>query len=168
MARLQFWENTCFQDTFKRVQRELLSESKGTVIPCRWTENKRRTHRICFTHSVYSLPWSKQRQATEPRKGLNTEVELDSDGDLDCPLLQVPTAACPDSAFVTLFRTGVERASCEVHKLLPTGKVLCEPVWSSGKAGKQRDFGSNPLRLSLFFKSCGLWTLSCDFVPHNE
>ena len=35
-------------------------------------------------------------------------------------------------------------------------------------AGKQRDFGSNLLRLSfLFKKSCGLWTLSCDFVPHN-
>ena len=36
-------------------------------------------------------------------------------------------------------------------------------------AGKQRDLGSNPLRLSFLFKSCGLWTLSCDgFVPHNE
>ena len=34
-------------------------------------------------------------------------------------------------------------------------------------AGKQRDLGSNPLRLSFHFKSCGLWTLSCDFVPHN-
>ena len=34
-------------------------------------------------------------------------------------------------------------------------------------AGKQRDLRSNPLRLSLIFKSCGLWTLSCDFVPHN-
>ena len=35
-------------------------------------------------------------------------------------------------------------------------------------AGKQRDLGSNPLRLSFLFKSCGLWTLSCDFVPHND
>ena len=34
-------------------------------------------------------------------------------------------------------------------------------------AGKQRDLGSNPLRLSFLFKSCGLWTLSCEFVPHN-
>ena len=34
-------------------------------------------------------------------------------------------------------------------------------------AGKQTDLGSNPLRLSFLFKSCGLWTLSCDFVPHN-
>ena len=41
MAGLQFWENTCFQDTFKWVQRELLSERKGTVIPCRWTENRK-------------------------------------------------------------------------------------------------------------------------------
>ena len=38
----------------------------------------------------------------------------------------------------------------------------CEPVWPSGKTGMQKDFGSNPLRLSLLFKSCGLWTLSCD------
>ena len=42
--------------------------------------------------------------------------------------------------------------------------LLGEPVWPSGK---QRDLGSNPLRLSFFFKSCGLWTLSYDFVPHN-
>ena len=34
-------------------------------------------------------------------------------------------------------------------------------------AGKQRDLGSNPLRLSFLFKNCGLWTLSCDFVPHS-
>ena len=33
------------------------------------------------------------------------------------------------------------------------------------QAGKQRDLGSNLLRLA--FRSCGLWTLSCDFVPHN-
>ena len=31
-------------------------------------------------------------------------------------------------------------------------------------AGNQRDLGSNPLRLSFLFKTCGL---SCDFVPHN-
>ena len=35
------------------------------------------------------------------------------------------------------------------------------------QAGKQRDFGSNLLRFSFLFKCCGLWTLSCDFVPHN-
>ena len=34
-------------------------------------------------------------------------------------------------------------------------------------AGKRRDLGSNPLRLSFLFKSRGLWTLSCDFIPHN-
>ena len=45
------------------------------------------------------------------------------------------------------------------------------PVWPSGKAGKagkRKDLGSIPLRLSFLFKSCGLWTRSCDFVPHNE
>ena len=35
------------------------------------------------------------------------------------------------------------------------------------QAGKQRDLGSNLLRLSFHFKSCGLWALSCDFVPHS-
>ena len=34
-------------------------------------------------------------------------------------------------------------------------------------AGKRKDLDSNPLRLSFLFKSCGLWILSCDFVPHN-
>ena len=34
-------------------------------------------------------------------------------------------------------------------------------------AGKQRDLGPNPLRLSFLFKSCSLWTPSCDFVPHS-
>ena len=36
------------------------------------------------------------------------------------------------------------------------------------QAGKQRDLGSNLLQLSFHFEGCGLWTLSCDFVPHNE
>ena len=36
-----------------------------------------------------------------------------------------------------------------------------------GLVGKQRDLGSNLLRLSFHFKGCGLWTLSCDFVLHN-
>ena len=35
-------------------------------------------------------------------------------------------------------------------------------------AGKQKDLGSNPLRLFFLFKKCCLWTLSCDFVSHNE
>ena len=41
---------------------------------------------------------------------------------------------------------------------------FCEPVWPSCK---ERGLGSNQLRLSFLFKSCGLWTLSCDFVLHN-
>ena len=32
---------------------------------------------------------------------------------------------------------------------------------------EERDIGSNLLRLSFLFKSCGLWTLSCDFDPHK-
>ena len=35
------------------------------------------------------------------------------------------------------------------------------------QAGKRKDLGSNPLRLSFLFKSCCLWTPSCDFVPRN-
>ena len=33
------------------------------------------------------------------------------------------------------------------------------------KACKQKDLGSIPLRLSFIL--CGLWTLPCNFVPHN-
>ena len=40
--------------------------------------------------------------------------------------------------------------------------TFCEPVWPSGK---QKDLGPNLLRFSFIFKGCGLWTLSCDFVP---
>ena len=45
----------------------------------------------------------------------------------------------------------------------------CEPVWPSGKAGKQKDLASIPLRLSFLFKKVvvGGLTLLCDFVPHN-
>ena len=32
---------------------------------------------------------------------------------------------------------------------------------------KSMDLDSNLLWLSFLFKSCGLWTLSWDFVPHN-
>ena len=44
-----------------------------------------------------------------------------------------------------------------------TKKGLAVSCW----AGKRKDLGSNLLRLSFPFKSYGLWTLSCDFVPHN-
>ena len=57
----------------------------------------------------------------------------------------------------------------KLYNRLLTRRPTCEPVWPSGKAvgGKQRDLGSNLLRLSFLFKSCGLRTLSCDFVPHD-
>ena len=46
-----------------------------------------------------------------------------------------------------------------------------EPVWPGGRAFrlvlKQKDLGSNPLRLPFLFRYCGLWTLSCDFDHHN-
>ena len=38
----------------------------------------------------------------------------------------------------------------------------CELVWPSGKADKQKGLGVILLRLSFLFKSCDLWTLSCD------
>jgi len=34
---------------------------------------------------------------------------------------------------------------------------VCKPVWPSGKAGKQRDLGSNPLRLLLCLQK--LWSV---------
>ena len=44
-----------------------------------------------------------------------------------------------------------------------------EPVWPSGKALGWYAEGPRfeSVRLSFLFKSCGLWTLSRDFVPHN-
>ena len=47
------------------------------------------------------------------------------------------------------------------------GEQTLRPVKNGLKAGKQRDLGSIPLRLSFLFKSCFLWTLSCDFVLYN-
>ena len=35
------------------------------------------------------------------------------------------------------------------------------------QAGKRKDFCSIPLLLSLPFRNCDLWTLSCGFYPHN-
>ena len=49
--------------------------------------------------------------------------------------------------------------------LVQSKVVVCEQ--SCDFVPHQRDHGSNLLRLSLLFKSCGLWTLSCDFVLHN-
>ena len=47
-----------------------------------------------------------------------------------------------------------------------------EPVWPSGKAFKvwkaeEPRLDSAWALLSFLFKSCGLWTLSCDFVLHD-
>ena len=54
---------------------------------------------------------------------MKREVELGSHSELDCLLLQIPTAGLLDSVFVTLFHTAVERANCGVYKLLCTGRV---------------------------------------------
>ena len=53
--------------------------------------------------------------------------------------------------------------------MFPVLNRVCEPFWPSGKAlgwyteGPRFDTASALLSL----QSCGLWTLSCDFVPRN-
>ena len=69
----------------------------------------------------------------------------------------------PLTGLFTLF-TGYFYASLYTNCIGYVYASLNEPVWPNGK---QRDLGSNQPRLSILFKSCGLWTLSCDFVPHN-
>ena len=58
------------------------------------------------------------------------------------------------------------------HGLIHTGpwSTRHTPVSRFGlaTAGKRKDLGSNLLRFSFLFKSCGLWALSCDFVHHHE
>ena len=61
---------------------------------------------------------------SDPRSGLKREVELGSRGELGDPLLQVSTAGSPDSFFVAVSRTTVERVSCREHRLLRAGEVL--------------------------------------------
>ena len=48
---------------------------------------------------------------------------------------------------------------------IPSALPYSQPVWPSGKAGKQRDLGSNPLRLSFLFKSGSMWTLVLWLCP---
>ena len=74
------------------------------------------------------------------------------------------------------FFGGVRRQLCDaVDRSIRKSLILYlterglrdQSVSRFGRSGKQRDLGSNPLRLSFRFKNCGLWTLSCDFVPDN-
>ena len=44
---------------------------------------------------------------------------------------------------------------------------VCELVWPGGKAGKQEGPRFESASALFLFESCGLWTLSCDFVPHS-
>ena len=41
----------------------------------------------------------------------------------------------------------------------------CESVWPSGKGIRLVSRGTS---VRIRFKSCGLWTSSCDFVSHNK
>ena len=68
-------------------------------------------------------------------------VEPGSRSELDrCLLLQVPAAGCPDSVFVVLFRTAIERASCGGHcdNLLRTGGVPTSLVFTVMSAADGR------------------------------
>ena len=47
------------------------------------------------------------------------------------------------------------------------GPIKYIQVHGFSRVSNQKDLGSNPLRLFFLFTSCGLWTLSYDFVPHN-
>ena len=62
-------------------------------------------------------------------------------------------------AVMSLHRTLLDGNNRRVHR-----SGLSVRRW----VGKQKDLGSILLRLSSPFKSSGLWTLSFDFVPHNE
>ena len=57
------------------------------------------------------------------------------------------------------------------HRVKKTAYFIrqyCEPVWASDKTGW---YAEGPQFKSgsalILFKSCGLCTLSCDFVPHS-
>ena len=52
--------------------------------------------------------------------------------------------------------TKVDMHAASATKRLRVVIQTGEPVWPSGKAGKQRGLGSNPFRLSFLFKKCGL------------
>ena len=51
---------------------------------------------------------------------------------------------------------------CNALKYHPVQKLLCNNIYMYASWQTQ-----TLLRLSFLFRSCGLWTLSCDFVPHN-
>ena len=70
---------------------------------------------------------------------------------------------CEQGGFIDLCRDSLGRSGA-CHWTYTDDKHSwgeeSEPVWPGGKAGKQKELGSNPLRLSFLFKSCGLRTLS--------
>ena len=74
------------------------------------------------------------------------------------------------SQFLTvylLFRVTCDKSAVGLFESGEYRYVACKSDQQQSKAGKQKDLGSNPLWLSFLFKNCGLWTLSCDFVPQN-
>ena len=66
-------------------------------------------------------------------------------------------------AIPSLYGMHLSMCNC-IYKPGGPQSVHSEPAWPNGK---QKDLGSHPLRLSFLLKQCGLWTLSCGFVPHN-
>ena len=74
---------------------------------------------------------------------------------------------CDDSTPYCMNDVFRSSGDTNLYKRSASLRSISEPDWPSGKVGKQRYLGSNPLRISFLFKSCGLWTLSFDFFPHN-
>ena len=83
----------------------------------------------------------------------------------------VATECAPDSSSVSPAHCGLPGKEKSTDEPKEDGQTTASSVSRFGLtvrryAGKQKDHGSNPLRLLLSLQKC-LWTLSWDYVPHN-
>ena len=119
--------NYAHKQTNKIYKQQNTQKNKTNIDKQTNKQTKRRksgpnSHTEIMRH--YGGRWRQSNKVQESSRGGRWNSNQSSHSRMDCLAAELFLNSCfSDTAIVTLFRTAVERASCEVDKLLRTGGV---------------------------------------------
>ena len=141
--------------------------------PASWTHMKCETG--VWKTAAFALWWSKTTTVHWHRSGERHQITTYHCQDSELMLTHLDTGAGGRHLFlrwnfllhrsVTIFNWDMSQTSIPKKQWCDTVRVSQFGLAASCQAGKQMENGL--ISFSSVFPSCGLWTQSCDSLPHN-